>query len=481
MALPIDFIARARALLGESEYERLEAALRTEAPVSLRLNPLKGIPAPVEGEPVPWCASGYYLPGRPAFTFDPFLHAGAYYVQEASSMFLEQAIKTYVRKPVRCLDLCAAPGGKSTHLAALLPAGSLLVSNEVIRSRANILAENIAKWGSPDCVVLNNDPAELGDALPHLFDVIVADVPCSGEGMFRKDAASAGEWSVENVRLCAARQRRIMHDIWEALCPGGILVYSTCTYNTEEDEENIHYIVEELGAEALPIPTRDDWQVTGALRHNHPVYRFLPHKTRGEGFFLAVLRKAEGERREIRLRQKGKKGKATSGRTSAREPKNIGRELKNLAPDPHTLLQPGDYAPLQMGDGSLRVIPSAHAETIGILLEAGLRPLLAGICLGEEKGKDFVPAQELALSASLRPDAFPSVELEWADAIRFLRREALAALPTGLEKGYVLARYRGLPLGFLKHLGNRANNLYPQEWRIRSGYLPDSPVDLFRK
>ena len=310
MALPIDFITRTRALLG-NEFDSFEAALQADVPVSIRINEKKGTPAPsMSGAPcerVAWCDTGYYLPERLSFTFDPLFHAGAYYVQEASSMFLEQAIRSHVKTPVRCLDLCAAPGGKSTHLAAYLPEGSLLVSNEVIRSRSHILAENIAKWGNPDCIVTNNDPEEIG-RLTHFFDVIVADVPCSGEGMFRKDTDSTGEWSVANVALCAGRSRRIIHDIWNALKPGGLLIYSTCTYNTEEDEENIHHITEELGAEALPIPVKAEWQTTGPLKYGHPVYRFFPHKTRGEGFFLAALRNADGETEEIRYKSKKEKG-----------------------------------------------------------------------------------------------------------------------------------------------------------------------------
>lgn len=286
MALPIDFITRTRALLG-NEFDSFEAALQADVPVSIRINEKKGTPAPsTTGAPcerVAWCETGYYLPERLSFTFDPLFHAGAYYVQEASSMFLEQAIRSHVKTPVRCLDLCAAPGGKSTHLAACLPEGSLLVSNEVIRSRSHILAENIAKWGNPNCIVTNNDPKEIG-CLTHFFDVIIADVPCSGEGMFRKDTDSTGEWSVANVELCAGRGRRIIHDVWNALKPGGLLIYSTCTYNMEEDEENIHYITEELGAEALPIPVKDEWQITGPLKYDHPVYRFFPHKTKGRMF-----------------------------------------------------------------------------------------------------------------------------------------------------------------------------------------------------
>ena len=312
MALPIDFITRTRALLG-NEFDSFEAALQADVPVSIRINEKKGTPAPsTAGAPcerVAWCETGYYLPERLSFTFDPLFHAGAYYVQEASSMFLEQAIRSHVKTPVRCLDLCAAPGGKSTHLAACLPEGSLLVSNEVIRSRSHILAENIAKWGNPNCIVTNNDPKEIG-CLTHFFDVIVADVPCSGEGMFRKDTDSTGEWSVANVELCAGRGRRIIHDVWNALKPGGLLIYSTCTYNMEEDEENIHYITEELGAEALSIPVKDEWQITGPLKYDHPVYRFFPHKTKGEGFFLAALRKADGETEEIRFKNRIKrKGK----------------------------------------------------------------------------------------------------------------------------------------------------------------------------
>ena len=462
MALPIDFITRTRALLGE-EFDRLEAALSADVPVSIRINPMKGTPAPKAGAPVAWCESGFYLPERLSFTFDPLFHAGAYYVQEASSMFLEQAIKAYVKEPVRCLDLCAAPGGKSTHLASLLPDGSLLVSNEVIRSRSYVLAENIAKWGHPDTIVINNDPEEIGEALPHLFDVIVTDVPCSGEGMFRKDTDSTGEWSVDNVRLCASRGRRIIHDIWNALKPGGILIYSTCTYNTEEDEENIHYIIEELGAEALPIPTQEEWQITGALRFEHPVYRFFPHKTRGEGFFLAALRKAEGEIEEIRVKSKGKKER--------------GKAAPSIPQEARLFLSDETSFSLEWNGSFLRAYRKAHSDLFSLINAKPLRVLSAGICLGEAKGKDFIPSQELALSTALTPNAFPSVELEWEDAIKFLKKEALV-LPSGTDKGYVLVRYQGLPLGFVKNLGNRANNLYPQEWRIRTGYIPEE-IKLF--
>lgn len=384
-------------------------------------------------------------------------------------MFLEQAIRTYVTTPVRCLDLCAAPGGKSTHLSSLLPDGSLLVSNEVIRNRSYILAENLAKWGNASTIVLNNDPAEIGEALPEQFDLIVTDVPCSGEGMFRKDEASVGEWSVENVQLCAARQRRILHDIWPALRPGGLLIYSTCTYNTEEDEENVRHIVEELGAEALPVATDETWHVTGPLRYGNPVYRFFPHKTKGEGFFLAVLRKegeeeyeAENERPTKSSKNKGKKDKKAT-LPIPQEAWDYFREKENIT--------------LEWDGPQLRMIPTTHKSFIDRIRDKRLRILSAGVVVGESKGKDLIPSQALALSQELNPSAFPDAELTWEEAIRYLRKEAIT-LPEGLPKGYLLMRYQGIPLGFVKHLGNRSNNLYPQEWRIRSGYLPDEPAGL---
>lgn len=461
MTLPPDFITRTRALLGD-DYAAFAEALARETPVSIRLNPRKGLSTPVGEEiaAVPWCDTGFYLPQRPAFTFDPLLHAGAYYVQEASSMFLAQAIGQYVSGAVRCLDLCAAPGGKSTLLAALLPPGSLLVSNEVVRSRCHILAENLAKWGMPDGIVTNNSPAEIGQ-LHHLFDVMVTDVPCSGEGMFRKDAESIGEWSPENVRLCAARQRQILTEVWEALRPGGILVYSTCTYNTEEDEENIRFIQEELGAEPLPIRVDLAWGITGARRHDAPVYRFFPHKTRGEGFFLALLRKQDDTPYAPLSPAKNKRDKGK-------------RPTPPLPPEAGHWLQGGEHYSYVWEGNRLRALSPALAACYALLNEK-LRIVTAGIELGEAKGKDFIPAPALALSTALQPDAFPRLDLSWEAAIGYLQRAACPLVPDG-GRGYYLMCYEGLPLGFSKQLGNRGNNLFPAEWRIRSGYPPEKAI-----
>lgn len=417
MNLPVGFAEQMRALLGEEEYGELVAALTEEAPVSLRLNPFKqgkvdlSLVKESSGR-VPWCSRGYYLNRRPAFTFDPLFHAGCYYVQEASSMFLEQVMRQFVVDPVCMLDICAAPGGKATHVRSLLPGGSLLVANEVIRNRSLALVENMIKWGHPDVVVTHNDPAGFKE-LEGFFDVILTDAPCSGEGMFRKDPGAIGEWSLQNVEVCRRRQRRIIADIWPSLKPGGLLIYSTCTYNIKENEENVFWMVKEFGAEVLHVDVPVEWNVTGNLFNGaFPVYRFLPHKTKGEGFFLAVIRKGEGNARRR--------------------------------------------------SGDREAILRKHLR---VIKPPGVEP-------GMWKGKDIIPSHAQAMSLTLQSGSYPACELTYEQAIAYLRKEALV-LDASVPRGYVLVTYRSIPLGFVKNICNRANNLYPQDWRIRSGYLPD--------
>ena len=471
MILPQAFIERTRQLLGEDIYPQFEEALATETPVSIRPNRTK-CQLPVEGEPIPWATSGMYLKNRPTFTFDPLFHAGCYYVQEASSMFVERVLQEYVHEPVVMLALCAAPGGKSTLCRSTLPEGSLLVANEVMRNRSQILAENLIKWGHPEVVVTNNDPADFTE-LTHLFDVILTDVPCSGEGMFRKDQVAVEEWSLENVDICWQRQRRILTDIWPSLKPGGFLIYSTCTFNREEDEDNVAWIAKELGAEILPVPIEDSWGITGNLVGGEfPVYRFLPHKTKGEGFFLAVLRKQEGECEETLSRfskspsrmDKKKKGKDN------KQPLVVPKEAKEW------LASVSDYS-LAMKDTQVVAFPKAYQDEYA-LLQQTLKVIHAGITLGEVKGKDLIPHHSLAMSTALASEAFPKAEVSYEQAIAYLRKEGLI-LDADVPRGYVLLTYQGIPLGFVKNIGNRANNLYPQEWRIRSGYLPEEVVCVF--
>ena len=478
MELPKAFIDYMDGLMGQEASNRLQQGLQEAPQVSIRMNEAKiksygrELSLPASGsEPVPWCATGYYLHERPSFTFDPLLHAGAYYVQEAGSMFLEQAFKSIASRlssdsPLMALDLCAAPGGKSTHLRSLLPEGSFLVSNEPMRPRAQVLSENMQKWGNPDGMVTQAFPADF-TPLEHLFDVIVTDVPCSGEGMFRKDEGAIADWSPENVNLCHARQRSIIEDIWPTLKPGGFLVYSTCTFNAMEDEDNVLWIAKELGADLLPIACAAEWNVQGDLTgRNLPVYHFLPGWTRGEGFFLALLQKhgcadeaGEGWRKCL-PRKTNKKGKNERPAVSfnALEPWIDGRSWEWFAEGTEA------YA-----------VSSCWAEACKAIKECA-SVLHAGVPVAELKGRDWMPRQGLALSCACRREAFVQAELTYDQSIAYLRKEALV-LPADLPKGYVLLTYKQFPLGFAKQIGNRANNLYPDAWRIRSGHV--TPCELF--
>ena len=451
MDFPHDFTIRTKQWLGD-EYALLEKALQEVSPISIRLNPFKQMAQTVEYERVKWCKTGYYLHERPFFTFDPLFHAGCYYVQEASSMFLEQAVSQHISTPVICLDLCASPGGKSTHLLNLLPDNSLLVSNEVIHHRASVLRENLIKWGSPFNVVTCNTPQEIGK-LTHLFDVIVADLPCSGEGMFRKDRNSRNEWSIANIRLCAARQRRIIHDVWESLKPGGLLVYSTCTFNREENEENIRHLIKHLNAEVIPVSVDADWNISQAIDESFPVYRFYPHKIKGEGFCLTLLKKPDGKRKTIQVKNAQLKNPSHPLREADKRMSYI-REMLDHENRFHIVI-----------DKNIQAIPSSHHTTCQ-LLSHYLCVLSACIWVGDIKGNDFIPSPALALNSCFRNDVFPSIELTLEESIRYLQKEALV-LPSAVPNGYVVVKYNNSPLGFVKNIGNRANNLFPHEWRIR--------------
>jgi len=399
-SLPIEFINLMRQHLGDEQAEALFQGLNEPPTISMRLNPRKSAhltPSPTLNDPVPWCPDAYYLDGHRAFTFDPLFHAGAYYVQDASSMYLAEILRKYTGETEgwggkthpttgetegAILDLCAAPGGKSTLLASLMPDGCTLISNEPIHRRAQILAENMQKWGHPHCLVTQNYPEHFTH-LTNTFNLILTDVPCSGEGMFRKDPVAIQEWSLDNVHQCVERQRNILTAILPTLRPGGLLIYSTCTFNRYEDEEQVEWLVQEHGMELLE------------QRH------FFPGRDRGEGLFMAALRNPESE--------------------EGAEPLKSIKSLKSL-------------------------------KTLNIIANVD----------------EYIQQLENADS---------QLELTYDQAISYLRREALhIAAPRGI----IAVTYRGLPLGLAKSVGNRLNNLYPQEWRIRTTYNPTEPLpDLF--
>jgi 16S rRNA C967 or C1407 C5-methylase (RsmB/RsmF family) len=389
MQLPEDFVRETRLLMGEARFSSYLEAFNEEAPVSIRLNP-KLYPGAWPQYQVSWCPEGFYLEGRPQFTFDPLFHAGCYYVQEAASMFVCHILRELsILSPLNVLDMCAAPGGKSTAMLSVLPEGSMLVSNEPIPTRAQILLENITKWGAKNCTVTNNYPRDFKKAKAK-FDLILCDVPCSGEGMFRKDPATISEWSLQNVEKCWRLQREIVADAWECLNPGGILIYSTCTFNTKENEENVRWIMDTYDAEVIDIPTDPSWHITGSLLEGFdaPVYRFIPGITRSEGLFVCVLRKSNHSSSLFTLNSK----------------------LKVLQTD------------LPQGD-------------------------------------------------------FPHVDLPYSEALRYLRGEALV-LPADTPRGIVTVTYKGFVLGPVKNIGNRANNLYPKPWRIKTTHLPTEEVKI---
>jgi len=436
-APPLALPPHVAGLLGE-EADALLEALRQPSPVSIRRNPAK--PADTAGEPVPWCLHGRYLEQRPVFTLDPLLHAGAYYVQEAASMLLEQALTACGPLPPNAvaLDLCAAPGGKATHLAGWLPPDALLIANEPVRQRQGALAENIWKWGRADVVLTGAEPQALAP-LGAFCHLVVVDAPCSGEGMFRKDPHARSQWGPNLVATCAARQNTILEHAWEVLLPGGHLIYSTCTWETVENEDQVQRLVDR-GAEYVPVPVDPAWGVVAS----GPGLRCYPHRMRGEGFFLAALRKPGDQGAEAAY-VKGKRA---------------GSELQPLAQG--WLNEPSRWAGIQ-GQEVLHALDHRWLRLVETLA-VHLPMLNPGLPVAMRKGGKWLPHPALALSTALRADAFTVLDLPLEEALRYLRGEALPA--SGAE-GTALVRFKGLGLGWVNGAGNRWNNLWPAPWRIR--------------
>lgn len=445
--------------IGPGKAAAALSALEEEASTAIRINPSKSdISALPSGQlqtdggtdlrhpflelespssAIPWSPFGRILSHRPNFTLDPLFHAGAYYVQDSSAQFVGHVARQFIGRPEgrppRVLDLCAAPGGKTTDLAASLRQACgdsfLLVANEVMRQRAAILSDNVSRWGDPCVAVTSADPAAFA-SLEGFFDMIVADVPCSGEGMFRKDAEALRQWSPDNVALCAARQKRIVSDVWAALAPGGILIYSTCTFNRHENDDNIEWIAENLDAEILDI----DAPFEGIIPARHGA-SLVPGFVPGEGQYCAALRKRGGTEYHMR-----------------KPAGTYDRSFKDLFRN--------DMLFARRGETVVAVPESICAQSEAISF---LRPLSAGTAVGTVKGRDLVPHPDLPLSIALRREAFPSFEAGKDLALRFLHRDSFVI---DAPKGLVLITYGALPLGFVKNLGTRCNNLLPKDRRI---------------
>lgn len=435
-------------LPADEAQELINALTHTEASVAVRVNAGKGLAVPPTAQRVPWCGLGMYLPERLPFTFDTDFQAGRYYVQDASSMFIAHVLRSLVPGPVRYLDLCAAPGGKTTAAIDALPPGSTVVANEVVPARARVLAQNVAKWGNPCAVVTSAQPRDWS-RVKGVFDVVATDVPCSGEGMMRKEPEAVSQWSAALVQQCATLQRHIVEQVWPTLRPGGLLIYSTCTFNRHENELNVEHFVNTLDAQPVEVPGVDPaWNVQPALGCDLPCYRFMPHRTRGEGLFMAVLRKpGDAPARALKMRTGSGKVRLTHGEEQ--------------------WLRPGEWTMAQR-DGVVMALP-AQVAPLEALLHGQLPVWHAGVPLGTLKGKNLVPHPALALSNALQRSVFPAVELDYATAMAFLRGEALQVQA---PRGYVLVTHRQVPLGWVNNLGNRANNLWPKPWRVVSTHQP---------
>ncbi len=428
----------------------LADALLTDPVVSVRYNCAKApVPANLTDE-VPWCPDGRYLAHRPAFTQDPALHQGLYYVQDASSMAIYAAVKDVLPllgNAPKVLDACAAPGGKTTAALSALPAEATVVANEYDFRRAEILAENVAKWGSPNTLISRGDTSKFRKLID-TFDLIIVDAPCSGEGMMRKDEQARQQWSLALVDKCATLQREILENAWEALRPGGVLIYSTCTFNREENERNAQWLIDTYDAESLKLPTLEACQPAVAPGIETPAYcyRFLPGRIRGEGLFMAAVRKP-GSAATSSPKEKPTKIKELK----ASETKDLSKWIK------------GDFKFYAFGD-DIFALPALLADFM--LYAASKTDVLSmGVWVATVKGRELAPAHPLALSTALRAEAFAQCQVDYPTAIAYLQRQAVTI---DAPKGFVLLMHEGHPLGFVKNLGNRSNNLYPKNWRIRN-------------
>ncbi len=449
---PPNFLSGISGSPGFDTENFIKAHAEADSPTSIRLNPFK--PSSIKSSnPVPWCPEGYYLDTRPSFTFDPLFHAGCYYVQEASSMFIGHILHHIYKEnedSIKVLDLCAAPGGKSTLISSALKRDDLLVANEIIKTRVPVLGDNLTRWGIANTIVTNNDPKDFS-RLKGFFDMILVDAPCSGSGMFRKDPAAMDEWSEGNVNLCHQRQERILADVYPALKEDGYLIYSTCSYSMQENENILDWLCTEFDLESIRIPINSDWGIVESQSHQKQAwgYRFYPDKVKGEGLFAACLRKKEDT------------GELSNTKYKEQQKANY-KEIDLVKP---YINEPDNYYYFKVNDDWL-AIDKVHKESLATLTQY-LYLRKSGVRMGKLAGRDLIPDHELALSLIINKDRFLQTELTKQQAIQYLQRAEISNLNT-TEKGWSLMTFEGHPLGWAKLLPNRVNNYYPKEIRIFS-------------
>lgn len=446
--LPEEFVCSMREMLG-TEAESLFEALDTPAEVSIRVNPAKPVET-FEGEAVGWSKYGRYLEERPQFTLDPLLHGGAYYVQEASSQFVSHILEGDDLRGGRILDMCAAPGGKTTVYSTKVGREGLVVANDISHSRALALSDNVKRWGMGNVVVVCNEPADIAN-FEEWFDVVAVDAPCSGEGMFRKMEEARAEWSSAGVKQCVARQREIVAEAWRTLRPGGKLIYSTCTFNASEDEGVVEWLVEEFGDDMVAaghIETLDEWGIVRSDIGPFQCFHFYPHKARGEGFFAAVVRKGEGAVRR----------RAPKVKRSALVPLK-GAELAEVS----RWVDGANEMSFRSLNGTIIGYHNAVVEDV-VQLAGSLYVVYSGVVCGEIFKGVLKPEHPLALYVWRNRSVVAEVEVNLEDALNYLRKQDIAVAQ--FKEGINVVMYKGVAIGFVKRIGQRCNNMYPKDLRI---------------
>lgn len=453
-ALPEKFVERLSKELGDVECRLLCEALDvTPQPVALRVNPFKAGGVRFAGEPVPWSRWGMFLDERPSFTADPAFHAGCYYVQEAGSQFVGHILEHTGIGSGRILDMCAAPGGKTTLYSSIAGEHGLVVANEPVKNRASVLADNVRKWGAGNTVVTCNYPSAFADC-ENMFDVVAVDAPCSGEGMFRKDERARGEWSENAVYMCAARQSEILNDAWKALKPNGVLLYSTCTFNRTENEGVLAKFAAEYAdeiCEAEKVECREEWGIVCGREGAFQTFRFYPHRTRTEGFFAAVARKRGDSGAGVAKPRSGGRRTALTETGAA-----VGKELNRWFDNP------GQMCYASVGD-DVYAYRREHFGEVRMLTER-LNVIFSGVEAGRIFGGKLKPEHSLAMYFDLNRNAVPVAELSPEESLKYLRKDVFDV--SGLAEGMNLVTFNGCALGFAKRIGGRCNNLYPNSLRI---------------
>lgn len=444
MSLPEEFINSIP--FSDEIKDKLIKGIEGDPVLSVRKNPFKPNTLFEDEDEVKWGDNGRYLKERPEFVADPLFHAGTYYSQEASSMFLGQVLKSLDLSGKVVLDLCGAPGGKSTLINSHLPKDGLLVANEVIKSRSWILKENLDKWGSSNVIVTNNDPADFKEFLG-FFDLAVVDAPCSGEGMFRKDRNAVNEWSERNVDLCCTRQKRILAEIIPTITDGGILIYSTCTFNDKENRENLEWLQDNYDVENLEFDYPKSEGIIEIVEEDLKGYQFLPGITKGEGFFISAM-------------------KVYGGRGKFKVPKRIRKmRLDEWEGSSSSILSNSNKN--YIINEKVHNFPELFEDILKCVLW-DLKPVKTGVEIGQDiKGK-LKYSHELAFSNELNVNNFETIEVPHAEAIKFLQKKDLSEVPN--IKSWGLVTYQKQPLGWVKKVGNRLNNYYPKEFRIRKEF-----------